>query len=95
MFILPNLSPFLITQTLGGPATMDALCEAVTGGSMCNRTRQTLWSLPGGNVALQHLGIRCVVVMEYAIRDRKLKSPQMAQLRQTLTADWKRKYGLM
>lgn len=80
--------------TNGRPATMEALCEAVTGASMCNRTRQTLWSLPGGQVALQHLGIRCVIVMEYAIRDRKLKAPEMNQLRQTLIEDWRLKFGL-
>ena len=81
-----------MVATQGRPATMDVLCEAVTGGIMCNRTRQTMWSRPGGQVALQHLGIRCVVVMEYAIRDRMLGTLVVDELRKSLTAEWQAKF---
>ena len=95
-----------LSRTVHGPqrrpVTMDVMCEIVTGdgSGMCNRTRHTMWSKTppyGGKlsiIALQHLGIRSVVGLEYAIRAPSIiKSPEINDLRQTLVAEWKQRYA--
>jgi hypothetical protein len=79
------LDTSLLASQMGDEPTLSGLTMKVTGGPMCNRAKHSFWSVDGGTaVVLHHLGMRCVIVMEYAIRDDMLKSEAAQELRQTM-----------
>ena len=75
------------------PLWMDELCRLVTDDAMCERGKLCTWTTPV-DICLRHLGMRCMLLMEYVIRYVDLNSEETQRNRQRMVQAWERKFAI-